>query len=69
MMKRMNWDLRISRTEDLKRAMSCQEDCQEDSQGISHFQLGNERDHCGISKTARRAVEASRIARWAEMRI
>jgi hypothetical protein len=34
-------------------------DCQEDSQGISHCQLGNERGRCGISKTARRAVEAS----------
>jgi hypothetical protein len=42
-------------------------DCQEDSQGISHCQLGNEMRSLRISKTARRVVEASHIARWAGM--
>jgi hypothetical protein len=44
-------------------------DCHEDSQGISHCQLGNEMRSLRDLKTARRAVEASQIARWAEMSI
>jgi hypothetical protein len=40
-------------------------DCQEDSEEFHIASWAMIRDHCGISKTARRAAEASKTARRA----